>query len=324
MKRLFIILISLTILNPVYADRIRLSSSGGSTSLSADTDYYLSSTGSDVTGDGTTGNPFATAQHIIDILPKNLGGHTVTILYKDGAYTLSAKTDIEYFINGSISIASESGDKSLVTLNGGLGLFYIFNCNAYISINDLSFRATADAITIIDINYSKNVDVGGCSFGDNAKVNTVGIKVNASVPVRIYDCSDIDTDKVAYAMWLINTSLVGVDTTVSFGDTLYYTVDDQALIVDENNLLYTSGLDAGAGDITTTGDVFCDRLNLTWRNITINRDGDGLVSSIVEAAGKTYTITRDGDGLVSTLTDGTYTWTITRVSGLASAIARTP
>ena len=54
--------------------------------LSSDVNLYVATTGSDITGDGTISNPFRTIQYAIDILPKDLGGCTATILLADGAY----------------------------------------------------------------------------------------------------------------------------------------------------------------------------------------------------------------------------------------------
>ena len=56
---------------------------------------------------------------------------------------------------------------------------------------------------------------------------------------------------------------------------------------------------------------------------TINRDSDGLISSIVTAT-KTTAISRDSYGLISSINDGTYKKDILRTDGLISGIDVTP
>lgn len=54
--------------------------------LTGDINIYVSTTGSDILGDGSELNPFKTIQHAIDIIPKDLNGHTVTVWVADGTY----------------------------------------------------------------------------------------------------------------------------------------------------------------------------------------------------------------------------------------------
>lgn len=64
---------------------------------------YVSTTGNDTTGDGTSGKPFATIQKAIDVLPKFGNGKTATINVGGGTYSAGAVIDtmIGY---GSLSI----------------------------------------------------------------------------------------------------------------------------------------------------------------------------------------------------------------------------
>lgn len=57
--------------------------------LTWDINIYVSTTGSDITGDGTSAKPYRTIQHAIDILPKDLNGYTATIQAADGTYNES-------------------------------------------------------------------------------------------------------------------------------------------------------------------------------------------------------------------------------------------
>ncbi|MDK2966913.1 hypothetical protein [Lacrimispora sp.] len=55
-------------------------------SLYSDVSYYVATTGSDTTGDGSQSNPFKTIQHAINEIPKDLGGNMVEIIITDGTY----------------------------------------------------------------------------------------------------------------------------------------------------------------------------------------------------------------------------------------------
>jgi len=55
-------------------------------SLQHDIGYYVATTGSDTTGDGTVRNPFRTIQHAINMVPPNLNGYGATIQVADGLY----------------------------------------------------------------------------------------------------------------------------------------------------------------------------------------------------------------------------------------------
>ncbi|RKD33079.1 hypothetical protein [Lacrimispora algidixylanolytica] len=70
--------------------------------LSSDITLYVATTGSDTTGDGASENPFKTIQYTINILPKDLGGHTVTINIADGSY--SERIVISGFYAGRIKL----------------------------------------------------------------------------------------------------------------------------------------------------------------------------------------------------------------------------
>ena len=68
------------------------------------TPYVSESTGSDITGDGSQAKPFKTIQHAIDMIPKDLGGHTAIITVADGTY--SESVNIIGFYNGEFRLYS--------------------------------------------------------------------------------------------------------------------------------------------------------------------------------------------------------------------------
>lgn len=55
-------------------------------SLFNDTTFYVATTGSDTTGDGSSSNPFRTIQRAVNTLPQDLGSWTATIIIANGTY----------------------------------------------------------------------------------------------------------------------------------------------------------------------------------------------------------------------------------------------
>lgn len=68
--------------------------------LNEDITVYVSTTGSDLDGDGSAEAPFLTIQAAINALPKHLGGHIVQIEIEDGTYEERVK--IEGFTAGKL------------------------------------------------------------------------------------------------------------------------------------------------------------------------------------------------------------------------------
>ena len=73
--------------------------------LSANTTFYVATTGSDSTGNGTSGNPWLTIQKALNVLASSydLQGFTAIIQLADGTYT-GANTQVGGFLNGTVTI----------------------------------------------------------------------------------------------------------------------------------------------------------------------------------------------------------------------------
>lgn len=83
----------------------------------AATDVYVATTGSDVTGDGTAGNPYATIQMGIDMV--DTGG---TVHVADGTYGADAATGACAVINKSLTLQGQSRDGTIIDGSvGGIG-----------------------------------------------------------------------------------------------------------------------------------------------------------------------------------------------------------
>lgn len=93
--------------------------------LTEDVTVYVSTAGSDTTGDGTSSAPYATIQKAIDSIPKWMDGHMATISIANGTY--EERLVIDGFQGGILSLGSvgrtvtvraiEVTSSSLVRLN---------------------------------------------------------------------------------------------------------------------------------------------------------------------------------------------------------------
>jgi len=91
----------------------------------ADQTIYVSTTGSDETGDGSSGNPYATIQHVWDnVLPWYIY-HDIVIQLADGTYTLSADLVLSGKLgDGIVTIQGNTADRTLVTIDGATQTYY--------------------------------------------------------------------------------------------------------------------------------------------------------------------------------------------------------
>ena len=94
---------------------------GGREVLQADRTYYVATTGSDSNDGLTVGNPFLTIQKAIDVAAALDGSiYNVTIQLADGTYNLTSSLIMKDMVgSGSMTIQGNTGDQSLVILDGG-------------------------------------------------------------------------------------------------------------------------------------------------------------------------------------------------------------
>ncbi|WP_367569028.1 hypothetical protein [Lacrimispora sp.] len=132
------------ILNPdlLESGGVVIKSSGGVIgTLQRETIYYVATTGSDATGDGTSAKPFKSIQRAIDSLPRDLGGFNATIYVSDGTY--AENVVIVGFNNGHLLVLSDS--QNTLNTNCKVKSIAVRYCGGYITVNGFVGTLIEDA-----------------------------------------------------------------------------------------------------------------------------------------------------------------------------------
>lgn len=152
--------------------------------LESDVTYYVATTGSDTTGDGSQSKPFKSTTQALRAIPKDLGGHIATIFIGDGTYGTTGIA-IQGFYNGTLRITGNE----------------VYPGNVVIP-------SSATSLTIGD-NYAAKLVITGMNF--RVTGNNSCIYIYNTFSVTLKNCI-IDANKTAGINW--NTSLLQVTDTV--------------------------------------------------------------------------------------------------------------
>jgi len=235
--------------------------------LRYDLTLYVATTGSDTSGDGTSGNPFATIQHAIDIVPKDLGGYRVTIYVADGTY--SEAVSVVGYHSGILDIRSSTNTETLNTLCNVLTV-KVYCCSAKIQLYGLNLTSTA--YHGVETNSCTDVYIAACQALLSATGQAGFRFVHSSA--RIYNCKSTNHD---YAMLAYNSRVVSQTWATGSSGTIYGAVADQGSIITKTgNKPSGSSRDEAAvnGAIffndngTQISGIISSGLSCTWGTIT--------------------------------------------------------
>jgi hypothetical protein len=145
---------------------VRWGSPGGRKVLVATTNYYVAVTGSDVTGDGSSGNPWATVDRANTVLQTQVdfGGQTVNLIIGAGVYTTGPTNFGGYVGGGYLIVQGATSNPSLVVLHegasgSGAAVTIAFASSAIIRFDQLTFRPTISSSAAIRVNQLTDVEV---------------------------------------------------------------------------------------------------------------------------------------------------------------------
>ena len=146
--------------------------------LTEDVILYVSTTGNDTTGNGTSSAPFATIQKAIDSLPKWLDGHMASIDIKEGTY--NEILELDGFQGGILSIGNPG---RAITVRGVV----VSTSN----IVRLDFNITGNSLlgnAALTVRNGSIVDIGGEMVIDAASLGLPGIWADSgSMVITGYD-----------------------------------------------------------------------------------------------------------------------------------------
>jgi len=122
--------------------------------LTADKIVYVSTSGSDATGDGTSGAPWATIQHAIDQCPVITGAYTYTIKVSDGTYAgfkLHGKTITLDTVSSTphVTIGGSTVEVGARLTTPGTSAFTFSNATGYcLTVSNSSYATFLGGITL--------------------------------------------------------------------------------------------------------------------------------------------------------------------------------
>lgn len=128
---------------------------------------YVSTSGSDVIGDGTSEAPYASVQKAIDSIPKNLGGYHAQIDIANGTY--NERVTVDGFMGGRLTIGAAG---RTVTLRG---ISVMSSSGVRVQISNLTYSANY-AGTLLYADYGSDVTLlQNITFrGEGANISAIG------------------------------------------------------------------------------------------------------------------------------------------------------
>lgn len=129
-----------------------------------DVTLYVSLSGNDTTGNGTSSSPFATLSKALSVLPKHLNGKNVTINVASGSY--ADDVDIRGFSGG------------MLTITGSL--------STTVSLRSLTISFCTVMINSINLNIT---GAGGVTITNGATLITMSDFICTSAGVKVSMCS---------------------------------------------------------------------------------------------------------------------------------------
>lgn len=134
--------------------------------LTSNRTYYVSTTGSDTTGDGSSGNAWLTIQHAIDYCSAmlDLDKYALTIDVGDGTY---AENVVARTMSGSgtVTILGDTSNPSNVIINAPLNCFVASYCYTPYYLKGFEFRSSgSNRVAVSASNATSLIQVEDCYF----------------------------------------------------------------------------------------------------------------------------------------------------------------
>lgn len=154
--------------------------------LTADAAYYVAANGSDDNDGLTSATPFATVAKALSMVPRNLGGHTLSVNVAAGTYALCA---IASFYNGAVTISGAEASFAKVAVRGVRAACTIWL--ASVQYLPSLYDYGAGSAQLVEVTSSDNVTLRIDAYSGNSHsgVNVVGVLAYQNSSVGIYGAS---------------------------------------------------------------------------------------------------------------------------------------
>lgn len=278
--------------------------------LTEDTVVYVSPTGSDADGDGSSVAPFASIQKALDALPKLLGGYMATINVANGTY--EERIVVEGFSGGKLVIGEPGRAvvlRGINVVNSNQVTFNIPNVTWASGFIGNIFQVSNNSSVVLASNMVVNC-AGSSEIG--VAVLHGGELLSNDATIEVSKCAK-PAIRVAYGSRAALGVIAGTNNT------------DAGLMAESGAVLSytTSTLTSTKGDMATTGGciltgngVPVPNANSKGKAVAVNSSGDGYTFTSIPVQ-KTFNTTIPATGWTSG-SDGRYTLTV-NVSGLLAS-----
>lgn len=162
--------------------------------LTGNKTVFVSPSGSDNLGEGTSANPFGTIQRAVDSLPKNLNGKNIIINLTAGSY--NERVTIKDFTSGTITINGVSGagvtiaglsiENALVLIDaihltvGSGGIFVGSMGMLFSATSNVTVNGAANGVTL---RYGAVLEISTTLTVNNASTNALWVQYASTASV---------------------------------------------------------------------------------------------------------------------------------------------
>lgn len=145
-----------------------LGTASGRKQLSATTNYYVATTGSDSTGSGTSGSPWATLQHAYNYIAANIdiAGQACNVNMADGSYGAGVQASVPT-VGGFINFIGNTGTPTNCNIASTSGdCFSAGGAGVQFSISGFSMSTSGSGRNCVTTGQNATINiVGNCNFG---------------------------------------------------------------------------------------------------------------------------------------------------------------
>ena len=200
--------------------------------ISSNTTFYVSTTGSDTTGDGSSGSPWATPHKALDYLGDyfwNISTTTVTIQCGDGTYTFTEAIEPKHICGNGLKIVGENTySKSMTSVQSYTGSAGAWSIT--VNLNDVTNIAADDYVIIHSASGGTrptfiegchkvtNVDSGNSRISFSSKHQHASAPSGSVAATVIVIKTIFDFDGTTYGYYATSENFGGFDKCVLAGD----------------------------------------------------------------------------------------------------------